>query len=363
MKKRLGPLERLYPDAVRARRRRHHGARPTRSPSPGSTSSPPRRRRIAMGLRKTRRTLELIRETGDVHRQRPRHLARRGGRLLRHRPAAARPTSSPTPASRSSRASLVATPIIDECPYNLECRVDPRGRGRRVRGRLRRDRRDARRGEHPARRHRHRRDGLRSTRSSTSPAPASTAALGPQGRRRLQRRQVASSRRPTMPEPMTPLPDGVVIRLATPRRGRSGRRHRAREAFVDRGRDLRATSRRCTRPPQDVLEHLRRRRRDARRRGSTAPSSAPCAARRCASGAVMVRRLARRRGVRAAAASRAHSWSRSRRRTRTRRASSCSPAASRPAALALYESLGYEYVRTETIAPGVDLVYLEKRRR
>ncbi len=31
------------------------------------------------------------------------------------------------------------------------------------------------------------------------------------------------------------------------------------------------------------------------------------------------------------------------------------------AALALYESLGYEYVRTETIAPGVDLLYLEKR--
>ena len=33
------------------------------------------------------------------------------------------------------------------------------------------------------------------------------------------------------------------------------------------------------------------------------------------------------------------------------------------AALALYESLGYEYVRTETIAPGVDLLYLEKRCR
>ena len=32
------------------------------------------------------------------------------------------------------------------------------------------------------------------------------------------------------------------------------------------------------------------------------------------------------------------------------------------AALALYGSLGYEYVRTETIAPGVDLLYLEKRR-
>jgi ribosomal protein S18 acetylase RimI-like enzyme len=33
------------------------------------------------------------------------------------------------------------------------------------------------------------------------------------------------------------------------------------------------------------------------------------------------------------------------------------------AALALYGSLGYEYVRTETIAPGVELLYLEKRRR
>jgi GNAT superfamily N-acetyltransferase len=33
------------------------------------------------------------------------------------------------------------------------------------------------------------------------------------------------------------------------------------------------------------------------------------------------------------------------------------------AALALYDSLGYDYVRTETIAPGVDLLYLEKRLR
>jgi predicted N-acetyltransferase YhbS len=33
------------------------------------------------------------------------------------------------------------------------------------------------------------------------------------------------------------------------------------------------------------------------------------------------------------------------------------------AALALYGSLGYEYVRTESIAPGVDLLYLEKRSR
>jgi ribosomal protein S18 acetylase RimI-like enzyme len=32
------------------------------------------------------------------------------------------------------------------------------------------------------------------------------------------------------------------------------------------------------------------------------------------------------------------------------------------AALALYDSLGYQYVRAETVAPGVDLVYLGKRR-
>jgi len=32
------------------------------------------------------------------------------------------------------------------------------------------------------------------------------------------------------------------------------------------------------------------------------------------------------------------------------------------AARALYESLGYEYIRTETVAPGVELLYLEKRR-
>lgn len=32
------------------------------------------------------------------------------------------------------------------------------------------------------------------------------------------------------------------------------------------------------------------------------------------------------------------------------------------AALTLYDSLGYEYVRSETVAPGVDLLYLEKHR-
>jgi ribosomal protein S18 acetylase RimI-like enzyme len=33
------------------------------------------------------------------------------------------------------------------------------------------------------------------------------------------------------------------------------------------------------------------------------------------------------------------------------------------AALGLYDSLGYEYVRTDTVAPGIDLIYMEKRRR
>lgn len=121
MKKRLGPSERLYP-----------------MPCPlvvGGTakeadllavawinvvaSTPPS---IAMGLRRTRRTLELIRATGEFTVNVP-------------------PTSMAAVVDYcglvSGRAhdkvtetgltlvpgAVVATPLVDECPYNLECRV------------------------------------------------------------------------------------------------------------------------------------------------------------------------------------------------------------------------------------------------
>ena len=135
-------------------------------------------------------------------------------------------------------SALVTTPIIAECPYNLECRVTAGGRGRRVRGGPRRDRRDAMPrsascGPTPTSSR-----WMSSTRSSTSPAPASTArwaarsptptaSAGPSGPL------------PTKPEPMTALPEGVIIRIAS-RDEAEAVAATVRRAFRHRGRDLRS---------------------------------------------------------------------------------------------------------------------------
>ena len=121
MKKRLGPTERLYP-----------------MPCPlvvGGTmqeadvlavawinvvsSTPPS---VAMGLRNTRRTLELIRATGEFTVNiAPTSLATQvdfcglvSGRKY-DKFAQTGLTLAP--------AAVISTPLIAECPYNLECRV------------------------------------------------------------------------------------------------------------------------------------------------------------------------------------------------------------------------------------------------
>lgn len=126
MKKRLGPVERLYP-----------------MPCPlvvGGTidnadalavawinivsSTPPT---IAMGLRESRRTLELIDETGSFTvNVAPASLAAavdfcgiNTGRQV-DKFAATGLTLIP--------GSLTATPIIEQCPFNLECRVTEKTR-------------------------------------------------------------------------------------------------------------------------------------------------------------------------------------------------------------------------------------------
>ncbi len=122
MKRKLGPSERLYP-----------------MPCPlvvGGTmqeadalavawinivsSTPPS---VAMGLRRTRRTLELIRATGEFTvNLPPTSLATQvdfcglvSGRRNPAKIAEAGLTLEP--------GSALSTPLIAECPYNLECRV------------------------------------------------------------------------------------------------------------------------------------------------------------------------------------------------------------------------------------------------
>ena len=121
MKRQLGPSERLYP-----------------MPCPlvvGGTmdeadvlavawinivsSTPPS---IAMGLRRTRRTLELIRQTGEFTVNLPStSLATQvdycglvSGR--KHDKFA-------TAGLTLERGAVLSTPLIAECPYNLECRI------------------------------------------------------------------------------------------------------------------------------------------------------------------------------------------------------------------------------------------------
>lgn len=121
MKRRLGPVERLYP-----------------MPCPlvvGGTmdiadtlavawinvisSTPPT---VAMGLRESRRTLELIRETGTFTVNVPTtsmaaqvdYCGTTNGRTV-NKFAVAGLTLEPS--------ALIGTPLIAECPFNLECKV------------------------------------------------------------------------------------------------------------------------------------------------------------------------------------------------------------------------------------------------
>ena len=121
MKKRLGPLERLFPmPAVLV-----VGGTADEADMLAVAwinvvaSTPPT---IAMGLRKTRRTLELIRATGEFTVNVPDtslvaavdYCGITSGRK-HDKFAATGLTMAPS--------TLVTTPIIAECPYNIECRV------------------------------------------------------------------------------------------------------------------------------------------------------------------------------------------------------------------------------------------------
>jgi len=121
MKKRLGPLERLFPmPAVLV-----VGGTADEADMLAVAwinvvaSTPPT---IAMGLRKTRRTLELIRATGEFTVNVPDtsqvaavdYCGIASGRK-RDKFAATGLTMAPS--------AVIGTPIIAECPYNIECRV------------------------------------------------------------------------------------------------------------------------------------------------------------------------------------------------------------------------------------------------
>ena len=98
MKKRLGPVERLFPmPCVLVVGGTMDEADTLAVAWINIVSSTPPT--IAMGLRKTRRTLELIRATGGTFTVNvPDTKLAAAGRLLRHRRPAGPPTSSPRPA-------------------------------------------------------------------------------------------------------------------------------------------------------------------------------------------------------------------------------------------------------------------------
>jgi flavin reductase (DIM6/NTAB) family NADH-FMN oxidoreductase RutF len=121
MKRLLGPLERLYPmPCVLVVGGSPEGADTLAVAWLNVVSSTPPT--VAMGLRRTRRTLELIREHGDFTVNVPDtglvaavdYCGISSGRST-DKFADAGLTLEPS--------TLVSAPLIAECPYNLECRV------------------------------------------------------------------------------------------------------------------------------------------------------------------------------------------------------------------------------------------------
>jgi len=121
MKKRLGPLERLFPmpAVLVVGGTADEADMLTVAWINVVASTPPT---IAMGLRNTRRTLELIRATGEFTVNVPDAslvvAVDYCGIASGHKHdkfAATGLTMAPS--------ALITTPIIAECPYNLECRV------------------------------------------------------------------------------------------------------------------------------------------------------------------------------------------------------------------------------------------------
>lgn len=121
MKKRLGPVERLFPmpcPIVVGGTTEHAGALAVAWINIVSSTPPT----IAMGIRESRHTLELIQAEGTFTVNVPRtsqavvvdYLGLASGRHV-DKLSTAGLTLSP--------GAVVETPIIAECPFNLECRV------------------------------------------------------------------------------------------------------------------------------------------------------------------------------------------------------------------------------------------------
>lgn len=122
MKKRLGPVERLYPmpcPIVVGGTLERAGALAVAWINIVASTPPT----VAMGLRESRNTLALIRETGTFTVNVPSaslagavdHLGMVSGRSAPGKIEEAGLTLAPS--------ALVDAPIIEQCPFNLECRV------------------------------------------------------------------------------------------------------------------------------------------------------------------------------------------------------------------------------------------------
>ena len=83
------------------------------------SSTPPT---VAMGLRRTRHTLELIRATGEFTVNVPDTSLAAAVDYCGTVPGAKRDKFADTRLTLAA-SSVVSTPIIAECPFNLECRV------------------------------------------------------------------------------------------------------------------------------------------------------------------------------------------------------------------------------------------------
>lgn len=121
MKKRLGPSERLYPMPVPLVVGGHGDDLDVMAVAWANIASatPPT---VAMAIRNTRHTLELIRQTGEFTVNIPSvALAAQVDYcgLVSGRSADKFAVAGLTP----EPSAVVATPIIAECPYNMECRV------------------------------------------------------------------------------------------------------------------------------------------------------------------------------------------------------------------------------------------------
>lgn len=121
MKKRLGPVERLFPMPcpLVVGGTMEHADMLAVAWINVVASTPPT---IAMGLRESRRTLELIRETGTFTVNIP--TAEQAVIVDFCGLTTGRKTDKFAATGLTAvHASVVPTPLIAECPYNIECRV------------------------------------------------------------------------------------------------------------------------------------------------------------------------------------------------------------------------------------------------